>query len=306
MIKKLSVIMPNYNHSSYLEERLSSILAQLNQEDEIVIIDDASTDDSIEVIKKIASQDSRVRLFQNPQNLGVIKTINRAANLAQGNYLALMSADDLVLPGFVAKTMQVLEQYPEMGMCCSLYAKCFEEKIHTFPTRAKETQIFCPNTIIQAFKKTGFWIPGHTVILKKELYFKYGTLDEQLGPLCDWFLLHKVAINEGAGYIPETLAVWRQHSANYSLTLKDQKFARALIRKASLGKEKKAFGQSCLLSRHLKANLFWVILRPKYWGFLFHAVARRMIKAVNEGLHQEAFNEVLKENDALMKRLSKR
>ncbi|MBS1672464.1 MAG: glycosyltransferase [Actinobacteria bacterium] len=89
--------MATYNGSAYLREQLDSILAELRPDDEVVIVDDASPDDTVSVIESY--DDPRIRLFRNEQNRGYVRSFERAMNLATGEVLLLSDQDDVWIPG---------------------------------------------------------------------------------------------------------------------------------------------------------------------------------------------------------------
>lgn len=111
-IKKpiLSVYMPVFNASPYLSQSIESILSQTYTNFEFIIIDDASTDNSWQIIKKYARLDKRLRIYQNKLNLGVSLTSNIAISYARGKYLARMDADDISLPSRFEKQINFLKQ----------------------------------------------------------------------------------------------------------------------------------------------------------------------------------------------------
>src|SRR5262245_60937643 len=115
-LPSLSVVVPNYNHAKYLEHSLPAILNQSVRPLEVLVLDDASTDNSIEVIRRFASQNPLVRLVQNEQNLGVMPNLNKGVALARGDYVFIGSADDEVLPGLFEKSMRLLAQHPQAGL----------------------------------------------------------------------------------------------------------------------------------------------------------------------------------------------
>lgn len=292
MIKvRLSVVMSNYNHSHFLKERIFSILSQMTDNDEFIIVDDASTDHSVSIIEEFLKQDTRLKLIKNEKNLGVVRSANGAAHLAKGEYLTFLAADDQILPGFINKTMGMLLKHPEIGICCSDCASRYEgfpdkssDKIYSahLVENAKKPLLFPPPVIRNIFWTTFFWIPGHTAIMKKELFLKYGGIQERLGHLCDWFLMHCIALNEGVAYIPETLAVWREDANSYSHRLGGhrkhrRKFQLKLFDVLSeKGNEslRSLFVTSGLLHYHIRPNLIHFIVRPYYWDFLFSFVKR--------------------------------
>lgn len=96
---RISVCLAAYNGERYIGEQLASILPQLNRHDEVVVIDDASTDGTVAAVRAIA--DPRVRLIARPDNRGYVKTFEQALHEARGDYLLLADQDDVWLPGRV-------------------------------------------------------------------------------------------------------------------------------------------------------------------------------------------------------------
>jgi glycosyltransferase involved in cell wall biosynthesis len=111
-IKKplLTVYMPVFNASPYLAQSIESILSQTYTNFEFIIIDDSSTDNSWQIIKKYARLDKRLRIYQNKLNLGVSLTSNIAISLARGQFLARMDADDISFSTRFEKQINFLKQ----------------------------------------------------------------------------------------------------------------------------------------------------------------------------------------------------
>jgi glycosyltransferase involved in cell wall biosynthesis len=111
----VTVLMPVYNASGFVLEAVKSILTQSFTDFELLIIDDGSTDSSMAELAGIA--DPRVRLEKNEKNLGLIATLNRGLELARGEFVARMDADDLSLPTRLEKQVTFLREHPEIGVC---------------------------------------------------------------------------------------------------------------------------------------------------------------------------------------------
>ena len=94
----VSVIMPAYNAAPFIEEAITSVLRQTMTEWELYVIDDGSTDDSLQIARRIAETDPRVHVLQNEVNMGVAKTRNRGIDLARGHYIAFLDSDDVWYP----------------------------------------------------------------------------------------------------------------------------------------------------------------------------------------------------------------
>src|SRR5437879_10432527 len=94
----LSVVLPNFNHARLLPRAIRGLLAQERPADEILVVDDGSTDDSLSVIEAIAAVTPSITLLRNETNRGVIPTLARGLRAAQGRYVYFAAADDWVLP----------------------------------------------------------------------------------------------------------------------------------------------------------------------------------------------------------------
>jgi len=92
---KVSICMPNYNFAQYLPEAIESVLRQSYSDFEFIIIDNCSTDNSIEIIKRYAAKDTRIKLSVNEQNIGLVNNLNLCLQKANGDYIKFMLSDDL-------------------------------------------------------------------------------------------------------------------------------------------------------------------------------------------------------------------
>ncbi|WP_131784760.1 glycosyltransferase family 2 protein [Protofrankia symbiont of Coriaria ruscifolia] len=112
----VSVVVPCYNYARYLVECVETVLSQEDVDPEVIIVDDASTDASATVAEALATADNRVRVIRHPTNRGHIATYNDGLAEATGDYVVLLSADDLLLPGSLARATALLDANPSVGM----------------------------------------------------------------------------------------------------------------------------------------------------------------------------------------------
>lgn len=112
---KVTVLMPVFNGEKYLGEAIESILNQTFSDFELLIINDGSTDTSVEIINSY--NDPRIRLVQNEENLGLIATLNKGMDLACGEYIARMDCDDVSLPKRLDKQVTYMDKHPNVGVC---------------------------------------------------------------------------------------------------------------------------------------------------------------------------------------------
>jgi glycosyltransferase involved in cell wall biosynthesis len=118
---KITVLMPVYNCELYIREAVDSILNQTFTDFEFLIIDDASTDKTAEIIKTYT--DSRIKLIEKPSNTGYTNSLNYGLKIAKGEYIARMDGDDISLPERFEKQVAFLERSSDIVLCGSWYSK---------------------------------------------------------------------------------------------------------------------------------------------------------------------------------------
>lgn len=106
----VSIIMPSYNCGQYVEESVRSVLAQTYKNWELIFVDDCSSDDTINIIKKIQLSDKRIKLFQNQINSGAAVSRNNALREAKGRWIAFLDSDDLWEPTKLEKQVMFMEE----------------------------------------------------------------------------------------------------------------------------------------------------------------------------------------------------
>lgn len=110
MEQLVSVVTPMYNAEKFIGETIESVLSQTYQNWEMIIINDCSKDNGVEIVKKYQEQDSRIKLYNNEQNKGVSETRNRGIELAKGKYIAFLDSDDLWEKQKLEKQVKFMEE----------------------------------------------------------------------------------------------------------------------------------------------------------------------------------------------------
>jgi len=217
---KLSVVMPNYNHAHFLSEALQATLDQCYRPLEVIVVDDASTDNSVEIIERLAQRSPFVRLVRNERNQGGIAAAEQGLALASGEYVYFAAADDRVLPGLFAKSMNLLTQYPTAGLCSTLSAVMDEEGQYKGLVQSaiiSRSECFLPPAeALATLRQHGAWFMGNTAIYRRSALIEAGGFIPELGQYCDGFMELVLALKYGACFIPEALAMWRQMKGTYS------------------------------------------------------------------------------------------
>lgn len=202
---KITVMIPVFNREKYVGEAIESILAQSLEDFELLLIDDGSTDGSLEIMQSYT--DPRVRVVQNEANLGIPKTRNKALELARGQYTALLDSDDTAHPNRLAKQFAFLESHPDHAMVGGFYRLMDEagrplKKVKKQPLAAEEIRAY------QLFRGCLYnrTTMGRTAIMRDQGY-------NEGCPVCeDYDLFVRLAESHKLANLPEILAHGRQHS----------------------------------------------------------------------------------------------
>ena len=124
----VSIVMPVHNAERYLEEAIRSVMSQTYGAWELLVVDDNSTDSSMEIARRLSLEDSRVKLFRNPNPTGYPATPrNMAVDLAQGRYIAFLDSDDVWLPNKLEHQLPFFDRRDGIGVVFSDYEKIDEE-----------------------------------------------------------------------------------------------------------------------------------------------------------------------------------
>jgi glycosyltransferase involved in cell wall biosynthesis len=206
---KLSVIIASYNHQDYIAETLRSLEQQTYQDFEIIIVDDGSTDKTVEVAKK---EQSRAQIYTQ-QNQGVVAARNRGVSLAKGKYICFVDSDDMVLPERFAKQVALLESDSELGLVFAdaLIIDSQGMEIGKF----SDVYPVVPGDVAQMLAMHYCFTPMITVMVRADVLRKTGPF-EKPGPISDYMKWIEVAHISKVHHDSEPLGCWRRHQASTS------------------------------------------------------------------------------------------
>jgi Glycosyl transferase family 2 len=213
MSPTLSVVLPNYNHAKFIGRALAALLGQARAADEIIVIDDGSTDDSVAVIERIATAAPAIRLLRNPNNVGVIPTLQRGLEAARGKYVYFAASDDWVFPGFFALALRRLEADPDIGLFCGEAMLIDGGSNRPFAVRPAVRPRMRAGRIEAAgaqelLRSTDNWILTGSTVFRRECVAWAGGFDARLGSFADGFIARKIALRYGFWFEPKILASW--------------------------------------------------------------------------------------------------
>lgn len=202
----VSVVIGNYNHAGHLPRALDAVLGQSVRPREVIVIDDASTDDSLSVIDGYARREPLIRVVRNPVNQGVNRTYTAGARLASGSLLLLAGADDYLLPGFLERAVEQLTAHPQAGLCVAYdsYQHGDDGPVIPNPSGWGPAEYYPPDEVAAKLRHC---IPGHAVVCRREPFLAAGGFHPDLAWYADWFAFLSLAFRYGACHLPDTLAV---------------------------------------------------------------------------------------------------
>jgi glycosyltransferase involved in cell wall biosynthesis len=236
---KLSVVMPNYNHASYLDRVIGTVVGQSRPPDEFIILDDGSTDDSLSRIAAWVARYPSIRLEKNATNTGVIAAHQRLFGLATGDYLYPASADDDLLPGFFQRAMEMAQQYPQAGALCGqmVIADAQARELDLVDVQAWREPLYAPP---ERFLREYLEVeePSHALtsstIFRRRCLEEVGWFRPELGSWSDTFAFRAIGLKHGICFVPERFAIWRRMPQNFSeASRRDQHHLLDLVARAA-------------------------------------------------------------------------
>jgi len=223
--KTVSVIIPVYNAGKYLGEALESILMQSVKPAEIIVVDDGSTDNSLEVAQQFGK---KITILRHAVNKGCGAARNSGIKAAVGPYLAFLDADDLWVEGKLEKQMNFLQNNPDIDMVLGNVEQFIS------PELTAENQ----RRLKEELKKMPGYVTG-TMLLRKQVFDQVGMFNEklELGEFIDWFARAK---DMGLKYFmfDEIMLKRRIHTTNMGITKKQHLNDYTAILRAALARKR--------------------------------------------------------------------
>lgn len=213
----VSVIIASYNHASFIEACIESVLAQTYPHIELLVVDDGSADDSVERIQRL--QQRHGFFFKAQANQGLARTLNDCIAIARGALIAPFGSDDLMLPERIATQVAYLRGKPEVGICAGNIEQIDSEGRSL--AKRNKARPFRRLDFEDMFDSDKAGPPAPTLLFRREALEAVGGFDPEIR-LEDLLIELKIA---RAGYVidvlPEVLAKYRVHGAN---TYKNRRF----------------------------------------------------------------------------------
>jgi glycosyltransferase involved in cell wall biosynthesis len=212
----VSVVIPCYNYGHYLSGCVKSVLDQQDVHVEVLIIDDASPDGSAELANRLAAEDTRISTICHTVNRGHIATYNEGLAQASGDYTVLLSADDLLTPGCLARATSLMEEFPSVGLTYGFSVDFTDACIPPVRTIARCWIIWQGHSWIAHRCKTGRnVVQSPEAVLRTTVLHEIGGFRADLPHSGDFEMWMRVATVSDVGYVAGAdQAYYRTHANN--------------------------------------------------------------------------------------------
>ncbi|MCQ4318931.1 glycosyltransferase family 2 protein [Stutzerimonas stutzeri] len=255
---RVTVFIPVHNRQRYIITAVDSILAQTFSDFELLVIDDGSTDATLDALARYG--DPRLRVESNPRNLGIPATRNRGLELARGEYIALLDSDDISRPNRLARQVEILDRHPQLaqiGSACDFMDADGRpiDRVRRQPLRADDVAaslaFFCALT-----NRT---IMARTAILREHRY-------REDFPRCQDYELHqRLSRTQRMANLGEILVCGREHDGRFT------KQTDALGRDRKREICRRALGEIGLSPSEEDLDRHYALARPKKLGAALNA-----------------------------------
>lgn len=228
-------VMPHYNDSAMFRESFADIAAQTKPFDEIIIVDDCSTDNSVEILESIIAPYPQARLIRNEKNLGAEGALNVAIAACTSDFLLMCSSNDRYAPTVVATCDRMLQQHPQADIVAGDMHSYNEEKQKPGFDRVvplpRIPAYYSPETLAELHRHHIIYFNGGSCMLRTLRVKEFGSLQVNLKWHADLILYHMIAFRSGVVYVPEFFCTYRlQPSKSHSMGVYDWKRQREVIR----------------------------------------------------------------------------
>jgi glycosyltransferase involved in cell wall biosynthesis len=208
----LSALICNYNHAHFLPDAIEAILGQTRLPDEILLMDDGSSDNSWEIMQSYAARDQRIQIFRKEKNEGYIPGINELTERATGDFIHRGASDDAMRPRFVEFMMHGAERRPDVGIVSSvlLNRKEDETRVTAVGIPVFDTGYVTPESVLKDYmeKSDANTTLSASTIFRRDVVNELGGWPVDLGIWDVSYILQAAALKYGMYYVDAPLYTW--------------------------------------------------------------------------------------------------
>lgn len=275
MQELISIVMTSYNYADYIKEAIESVISQSYQNWELIIVDDGSSDSSVEIIKEYIARDSRIKLYQHEKaiNKGLAASVKLGIEKASSEWITFLESDDRFKSISLEEKVIALNENPEIELLFTNlemfddedkiqeYNKYFEEINNNFYNRDESHFILNFNSLITKLNV----IPTFSVVMTKKTLLQECNFNPPCKASLDYYLWAQLA-NNNVYYLNKNLTEWRIHSNSYINRDKHSWFTRFLFFMQIYYftiKNRNIFVRLFLMLNYFRTRLFYIKVDKK-------------------------------------------
>ena len=263
----VSVLMTAYNREQFIADAIESVLAQTYTNFELIIVDDCSIDNTVEIVKQYARINNRIKLFENEINLGDYPNRNKAASYASGELFKYLDSDDIIYPNTLKIMVEYYLLFPNVGFIFSDYLN--QDNSKPYPI------LYSPyESYYQHFLKSSLFYagPGGALITRK-VFVEAGGFSTHIH-ISDTELWMKISLKYSILKIQNSLIWWRTHehqesiieSRNYNSTVSRHNMSIKYLEESCLSENEKKNAKS-IVKKIMARRLFFLLGTFKFSKF---------------------------------------
>lgn len=287
---KISFITASYNYAKYIPETIESVINQTYENWELIIVDDGSKDNSIEVINSyVKKYPEKIRLLTHPnnENRGLKETVKLGVQNATGDFIAFVESDDYIRKDYLEKKLEILKKFPNLKFIYNDVemvgnVSSDDVKIDTLDITRRIFENQNRPISLHRFMPITNLVPTFSCVMVKRDALLACNFDTPQNAWLDWWLWGQIAVNNKFYFISEKLSYWRLHDSSYINISKE-----AILKKAFQFKKK-------LLNFYMKKYPFFFlivsVLNTKRGEKLFRGIKKRYIEKFITDTNKEKIN----------------
>lgn len=227
----VSIIVASYNHAGYLERRMESLIAQTYQNIEIFVIDDCSTDNSVNILRKYENH-PKISLIDRNMNGGWVAVSNQGIELSSGEFIIFANCDDACEPRMIERLVASMSMLPMVGIafCRSLMVSEADQVLgEDIDIQEENFRARCStDTVIGGAEMARFLLRGCVIpnlsaaLFRAECFMNCGMLSPDYRACSDWDIFFRIVRRYDVFYVAEPLNLFRQHATTIRSTMKDR------------------------------------------------------------------------------------
>lgn len=206
---KVSVLMPCFNGVKYILKAIDSVLSQSFRDFELLIFDDQSTDGTFEIVSGL--EDSRIKVFRNASNLGLVGNWNKAIEMSSGEYIHFLFQDDILLPGALESEVAALDANPKCSLCFSASCVIDSNGAITMKRRPFKRDMVLKGSDFarKTFRTHNIYGEPSNVMFRRDCWQKVGPFNDSLCYSPDWEYWIRLSLNGDVCYLDSIYSYFR-------------------------------------------------------------------------------------------------